>query len=544
MEDRAETNRVETNRVETNRVETNSVRINSVGTNSLDTSAVGASGVEKSGVEKSRVVTSRVETRRAERDRLELGKTFGWMLTGLLALQLAISVPIAWVLDSYFDVNVPASLMYFGKDGWCDTATEGVGKHCFGDFHERFLIDPFGGKPWPNNLELSPIGPFFTGTANALANILPARLVLSLVILGYAACLLVPAVWAARSRPWPLRILIVGMTGIATYPFVATMDRLNSVALTVPLILAFLMALGAGNRRGVLFSILALTVVKPQFIVLYFVLIAQRKVRTAAVGVLASIASCTLLVVAAGGGDFGRISQWFAAASSYGNGLSLRHVQDLTPVNVSFSRVVYVGSRTLESLQHVVLGTQIPLWTVADFFLVLLQGSVFVVSIAILSLWGRCLPPIALGIAALVVSTLVLGEYVAGYYLTFALPVCALFLRRASHRESRPPIELYGEIDSWSEQSGRREWMQWSLLAATTLSCSLMVVPLLTSNQFGFLSDRFHRVAPMAQNLATAAWMLFLVTACHVAAQSFVKEEARIPPSGSDQPGHDLSKPN
>jgi hypothetical protein len=476
-------------------------------------------------------------------DRVEQRTSLGWMLMGLLALQLAISVPVSWVLSSYFDVDVPASLMYFGKDGWCNLATEGVGKHCFGDFQERFLIDPSGRPPWPNNLELSPIGPFFTGAANTLAGFLPARLVLTLVILAYGACLLVPAVWAARGRPWPLRFLIVGMIGIGTYPFIATMDRLNSVALTVPLILAFLIALGTGNSRGVLFSILALTVIKPQFIVLYFVLVALRKIRAAAAGALASIASCAVLVVAAGGGDLGRIPQWFSAASNYGNGLALRHVEDFTPVNVSFSRVIYVVSRTLESLQQqVVFGSQLPFWTVVDFFLVLIQASVFLTAIGILMLWGRRIPPIALGVAALVISTLVLGEYVAAYYLAFALPVCALFLRRVSGRETHPAIELYGEIDRWSSRK-RPSWMQRSALAATTLSCSLVVVPLLTSNHFGFLQDRFHRVGSLLQTLATASWMLFLVVACAVATQSFVQGEALRSPADVTPRSHDLAQP-
>lgn len=485
--------------------------------------------------EKDEVQRVTVETISVETISVEPGKSLGWMLMGLLSLQLALAVPIAWVLDSYFNVNVPASLMFFGEDGWCDTSSQGVGRHCFGDFNERFQPHPTDPLRWPNNLELSPIGPFLTGTANALASFLPARLVLSLVILGYAACLLVPSVWAARRRPWPWQILIVGVTGIATYPFVATMDRLNNVALTVPLILAFLVALGAGNTRGVLVSILALTVIKPQFIVLYVVLAAQRKMRAAILGVLASLGTLMALVVVAGGGDLGRVPQWFAAISGYGNGGPSQQVENLSPVNVALSRVAYLGSRTLESMQQVVLGSQPPAWTVTDSFLVLLQVSVFVAAISVLALWGRRLPPIALGIAALVLSTLVLGEYVAGYYFTIALPVCALFLRRVSQGDPRAAIELDGEIDSWSDQTGKSTWMQRSLLVATTFSCSLMVVPLLTSNQFGFLQDEFHRVGSMVQNLATAAWLVFVFTVCGAAVRSFVGEGAPTPPADATQ---------
>jgi hypothetical protein len=489
------------------------------------------------------VRTDMVEPSTVGTSTVQQGRTFGWMLMGLLALQLAISVPISWVLDSYFNVDVPASLMFFGDDGWCNTATESVGNHCFGDFHERFQIDPSKPLPWPTNLELSPLGPVLTATANGMANFLPSRLVLCLVILAYSACLLVPAVWAGRGRPWPLRFLIVGVTGIGTYPFVVTMDRLNGFALAVPLILSFLIALGAGNSQGVLFSILALTVIKPQFIVLYLVLVALRKMRAAAVGVLATGTAWLVLVAGAGGGDLGRIPQWFSAATNYGNG-SLRSVEDFSPINVSLSRLVYIGSKTLESLQQTVFGSQIAFWTVAQLFLFLLLVSVLLTATGILVLWGRRIPPVALGIAALVLSTMILGEYVAAYYLGFALPVCALFLRRVSGHETHASIELCGEIDRWSERQSPPTWMQRSLLAATTLSCSLIIVPLLTANHFGFMQDRFHRVAPIMQNLATASWMVFLVIACGVATRSFVKEKTRISPDEAPQLSHDLARPN
>ena len=468
--------------------------------------------------------------------------SLGWMLIGLLGLQLALAVPLAWVLDSYFNVNVPASLMFFGKDGWCDIATEGVGTHCFGDFHERFLIDSSLPIPWPNNLQLSPIGPLLTGIADSVAVFLPSRLVLSVVILVYATCLIVPSVWAARGRPWPLTFLIVGIAGIATYPFIVTMDRLNSVALTVPLILAYLLALAKDNSRGVLLSVLVLSVIKPQFVVLYLVLIAHRHWRAAMVGALASVASCLVLIVGAGGGDLGRISQWFAATSRYGSGLG-PHAENFTPINVSLSRLVFVATSTLESIQHVLFGSHLPLWASVHPVLVFIQAWVFLLATVTLVLWGGRIPPVALGIAALVLSTLVLGEYVAAYYLVFALPVGALFLRRTATPEPRMSFELRGELDDWSEAQPQATWMQRSALVATVLSCSLLVVPLLTSDGSGFAQDRFHRVGPIMQNLATACWMLFLVIACGVAITSFLREKSLLSPADFPQRSKDLARP-
>jgi len=451
---------------------------------------------------------------------------------GLLALQLALAAPLAWALDSYFHVDVPASLMFFGGDGWCDIATQGVGIHCFGDFNERFMIDPSQPAPWANNLEMSPIGPMFTGMANWLALFLPARLVLSLVILTYAGCMIAPALWASCRSPWPLRFLIVGVTGIATYPFLATMDRLNSVALTVPLILVFLVALGTRNTKGIVLSVLALAVIKPQFILLYIVLVAHRQVRAAVVGCAASAFTCVVLVVGAGGGDFGRLFQWFSAVTHYGAGFSLRTAENFAPINVSLSRLLFLGSTALESFQKVLFGAYFPVWPGMQSMLIVIQLWVFVLAAGILAAWGRHLPPVALGIAALVLSSLVLGEYVAAYYLAFALPVGALFLRRTTAKEPRPPLELEGEIGTWSQYRRRPTWLQKTALAATTLSCSLLIVPLPRIQELGFFQDRFHRVGPIVQNLATTSWLLFLAVACGVAIISTLRGNSSISPTG------------
>ena len=78
----------------------------------------------------------------------------------------SLAVPLAWILSSYFKIDIPASLLLDGDDGWCSPVTEGFGIHCFADFHERFLLTDMTLSPNGNNLELSPIGPFFTSIAN------------------------------------------------------------------------------------------------------------------------------------------------------------------------------------------------------------------------------------------------------------------------------------------------------------------------------------------------------------------------------------------
>ena len=65
-----------------------------------------------------------------------------------LTLALLLFAPFAWwVGDSYFSVNSETTISFLDDDGWCNSETEGVGVHCFGDYqYPKMLADKL--SPW------------------------------------------------------------------------------------------------------------------------------------------------------------------------------------------------------------------------------------------------------------------------------------------------------------------------------------------------------------------------------------------------------------
>ena len=139
------------------------------------------------------------------------------VLASITILSQAISVLWTWILSSYFKVDVPGTLMFRGDDGWCVPGIEGLGNHCFGDFNERFNPNstPFS-VAYPNNLELSPIGPYLTYFANFFADLSNPKIILLFFYFLSILLVLLPLVMCTQSYPLFLKIVIVSIFGIST----------------------------------------------------------------------------------------------------------------------------------------------------------------------------------------------------------------------------------------------------------------------------------------------------------------------------------------
>lgn len=213
-------------------------------------------------------------------------------LLALLATGLALSVLAAWIASSYFSVDVPGSLIWPGADGYCEVESQAVGVHCFSDV-AQFLtlgatVDPETSNPFIRNYP--PLNRFgflafqllAVGTTQIFA-------VLSYVILS-ALCLLVPALWAVRHRPWQTKLLVVSLIGLATFPFLATIDRGNNIAFAVPVIFGFALALQRQRYAIAIAAIVIGSQIKPQIGLLVVGFLVLRRYREFAIAVVASVA--------------------------------------------------------------------------------------------------------------------------------------------------------------------------------------------------------------------------------------------------------------
>lgn len=350
----------------------------------------------------------------------------------------AFSFATWWVASSYFGVDVPASLMFFGADGWCDPSSEGVGNHCFGDFSERWLIDETQVPPWPNNLELTPVGPFLTGLANSLAAFFPARAVLLLVVVVYSTAVLSPWIWSSRGKRGVEKAVLFSIIGVGSYPFLAVIDRLNSLALVTPIVLGFSLSFLKRNYALACVFLVAASSIKPQLLLLSLALIAVRQVKWTLVSVILVFVVNASLIVGAGRGDLGRLHEYWEASSSYAT--EFKGLEALPQVNVAFAKAIFVTLQNLQQVLNASFGMSLDISShfarnatfIGIFFAAILGLILFV--------RGSRLPRIGVLTIALPVAFLSISTYVAGYYLLFALILAALVLREWNMRSGKTDL--------------------------------------------------------------------------------------------------------
>lgn len=432
----------------------------------------------------------------------------GHLLESYLLVGLAFAVPTWFVLSSYFSVDVPASLIFFGNDGWCDPSSSGLGVHCFGDFNERFMIDPTQPLPWPNNLEMSPIGPFITWSADFFARIVEPKFVLFGIASVYAFALLVPAYFASRGRNFRDAILVFVLIGPLSYPFIISMDRLNNLALVVPFLLLFTFGLIRDKSSLTLFASIACIAVKPQFVLLVLAPLALRRWKLAIKVLVIGTVVDLFLIVTAGLGDFGRVKEYISASLNYGQGLY--SIYSDFPPNAALIRAIFFFTQYLDGPAGFIAGKPISLSGLIDKYSPLIQLCILLLVAIGFVLNGRRLSPIWIGISSLIASALLVGDYVAPYYLAISLPIAAIVFGD-DHLEQMNPV-----LTSEHRQLGRgfermENGLKHLLLIALALSIAPILIPRIPTSLIPTIVADDGRLVSLSVPLASLCWMLLLI---------------------------------
>ncbi len=221
----------------------------------------------------------------------QLGSTAARILS-LLAAGVALAVLSSWISTSYFRIDVVGSLIWPGWDGYCVEGAQSLGVHCFSDLSQFLVLngsmDPEGSNPFIRNYP--PINRTIFWLFQMLALHVDYGFSVGLYVAVSATCLLVPVLWAVRGRPWTQQILIVSLAGVATFPFLAALDRGNNIAFVVP----FLVLVVVGLRRNLsaltLVGIVGASQIKPQFGALVIALIVLRRFRLAVIVIVSGLA--------------------------------------------------------------------------------------------------------------------------------------------------------------------------------------------------------------------------------------------------------------
>ena len=432
----------------------------------------------------------------------------------LVFILVGITAPIFWMLSSYFKIDIAASLIFRGDDGWCDPATQGLGVHCFGDFSERWLVGNAKDLPWGGNLELSPIGPFITFTANRAATLIAPQVVLGIVVISYALMMLIPAVISSWRYSLTTKFIVLSGFGLLTYPFLAALDRLNNVAFLAPILLLYLVALCKAHYNLVVLSVVLASAVKPQLMLLVIALIAMREWRRSLVAIMGGISTVALLVVAAGKFDLDRIRQYISAIMSYKADFGSSNIETVLTPNISISHAMYQISQYLDPLLIHVTGGRLSPSELIKEHSSLIQIAVLLLVTGVLSVYGAMYGSIYLGSVVICLSCLVLGDYVGAYYLIFAIPIAAVLLKFGNRN---PALVREPDHDGEEHSQGLRNslFKIHDNLQLLTLALSFSLAPIFipTPDKYfeTIVGNGSNQLADLTPVIASAFWLIILL---------------------------------
>lgn len=374
------------------------------------------------------------------------------VVTGLAGL-LAMAILMAFALQSYLRIDVPATLSFPGSDGWCPQGAGGFGQHCWGDYSairfESLTSVPLGPElVYPLATRLVRIPFFLLDLHFGFEFGLAAFVIASIMILA------LPLIWATWHLTWLERAVIILVAGVATGPFLIAVDRGNIVVLIVPTALAIAIALRKESYVWVVALLVLAIVIKPQFALLTLLLIAFRKWLLFGVTATIGAAVYALSPLLMGFNPADSLITWLAVSYQWTSSGEIEG----WPVNAAFSEawLTLLISPISEALELGIAAS------VMKQFSQLLVGALATFALVMLSWRGRKLGSEVLVVLLLAVSSLSL-PIAYGYYLAFALVAVAFIVR--------PDLET----TSMHHRDFRLPWFLMSF--ATILSLTPLIVP-------------------------------------------------------------------
>ena len=364
------------------------------------------------------------------------GSRYPSILLQVLAAGLGLSVVIAWAAASYFGVDVPASLVWPGEDGFCDAPSQGLGAHCFSDIALYLSAGPSLVPEDPGLVQYvsnqAPVNRLLLLIFQTLATLIGFRATLVIYVTVSAAALLAPALWVVWRRSRHQSAVTLLLTAVATIPFLAVLDRGNTIVFAIPLILIFVVALWREQNWWAVGAIAAASQIKPQLgliVVAFFVL---RRVRMGLIALVISgvIFVSSFAIFALPGStssplqEFKRFVLFSQVRGSY-----LPLDADY-PANVSFQKVIF-------EIGNGLLGLSLSAATIQT-------GLLALTAMVIVALiWRGREIPYPIWIAAILMASALVVAVTFIYYYALVLVVVAVLMRNedfAFHPKKSPVV--------------------------------------------------------------------------------------------------------
>jgi len=192
------------------------------------------------------------------------------------------SLFILILIPSYFGLTPSSGIVLFQvSDGWCDSKTQGIGLHCFGDYYYPLNFTE-STNPW--DIEGSP--PYSAAALIIFTIFNELSILFNNAALGLYMFLLTPVffllfifIQSYRKFKFPfIYVVLLFAFTAASGPFLFAFDRGNSILLALPLTILLMKNYIAKNYTTFLVVLVLMTFVKIQFILFLLILLTTRDV--------------------------------------------------------------------------------------------------------------------------------------------------------------------------------------------------------------------------------------------------------------------------
>jgi hypothetical protein len=380
----------------------------------------------------------------------------------LLPIQ-GVSLLYWWIAGSYLGADIYSSRSFVSADGWCDPVSQGLGSHCWGDYYYPIFLVFSLDNPWLEHGNPYPgasLVPFIvTHLFGSIIGLTQAGLV---IYLGTMTLLIGWSVWAGtKGLALEPRLILFTTLTLFSPPLISALDRGNSVGFIVPLLVWLYWSLRNKSENQGMLAIVLLTLVKPHFAVLLFILLLRGKITTLIKGVLlgGTIHILGFLIVA--GDRFPiNIYDWLARLVSYQDYTS---VESGWPPNISFAQAIYSFTSLFPGQD-----SSSPILAFLDDYQGLIGPIVLLSIISIITIFRQSLKDlqIAIILTSLVAMTSSTSYY---YYAIFSIPA---LLAVTQMKFESGPSSLNGQLDQ-TATSQRIDFILWCALLLTLIQLPL-----------------------------------------------------------------------
>jgi len=401
-----------------------------------------------------------------------------WMLNRAINFELFLSISIlflgvsfylVWVFVGYARIYFTDFVSFRADDGWCSVPGESIFTHCFGDYAVLSYYLKEDRIPW---LVGDPMSSFYPASSWIPAKIFHEiglyfenyNLGRNLFLIALSVSLLFPAINAMKGKGVLAKFALFSVIGISSTPFLITLDRGNSIGLSIaPLTLAIL---ALTKNRPEIFSPLVIlaALIKPQLALFFLLLLAVAKYRLFFISIFLYMffffASFTFFPGVASS----NIRNWFLTIVKYS---SYQELTDLYPINLSLDRtlltVLQVANFDSEQISQNMIST------------LGILGNLLMLLIILLLIYRRDSKANVVSISMLITILIITISGISyAYYLIILLVPISFILKDLPNDSRSSRAEIPNQISRFS----KRETLLASFDKLVLLLTSLILAPL------------------------------------------------------------------